>query len=116
MKKLLLISYVFPPAGGITVQRALSFAKYLPANGIETHVLTARNPASPTLDPGLMKHIPPEVRIHRAMTLEPSFYVRKKMWGLLSGGVMVDPRRRHSDGRRTLPDCRRVSRAPSSAS
>jgi len=83
MKKLLLISYVFPPAGGITVQRALSFAKYLPANGIETHVLTARNPAAPVHDPGLLKHIPPEVRIHRAMTPEPPFYLRKKIWGLI---------------------------------
>ena len=28
--KILLISYLFPPVGGIGVQRALSLAKYLP--------------------------------------------------------------------------------------
>jgi len=89
MKKLLLISYVFPPAGGITVQRALSFAKYLPANGIETHVLTARNPAAPVRDPGLLKHIPPEVRIHRAITPEPPFYLRKKVWSLLEAASVA---------------------------
>ena len=84
MKKLLLISYVFPPAGGITVQRALSFAKYLPANGIEVHVLTARNAAAPVRDPGC-RHIPPEVTVHRTLTAEPPFYLRKKVWDLVSG-------------------------------
>jgi len=37
--KLLLVSLYFPPAGGGGVQRPLKFAQYLPALGIETHVL-----------------------------------------------------------------------------
>lgn len=84
--KLLIVSYVFPPAGGITVQRALSLAKYLPACGVEVHVLTAANAASPVYDPGLLKHIPPEVTVHRAFTPELPFYLRKKLWNLFSGG------------------------------
>lgn len=84
MKKILIVSYVFPPAGGITVQRALSFAKYLPANGFEVHVLTAGNAAVPVLDPGLLKHIPPEVRVHRSFTPELPYYLRKKIWSLLA--------------------------------
>jgi len=84
MKKILIVSYVFPPAGGITVQRALSFAKYLPANGFEVHVLTAGNAAAPVMDPGLLRHIPSSVRVHRSFTPELPYYVRKKIWSMLA--------------------------------
>lgn len=83
---LLIVSYVFPPAGGITVQRALSFAKYLPGCGLNVHVLTAANAASPVYDPGLLQHVPPQVRIHRSFTPELPFYFRKKLWSLFAGG------------------------------
>src|SRR5206468_10667490 len=43
IKKILIISYLFPPVGGIGVQRALSMAKYLPACGFQVHVLKATN-------------------------------------------------------------------------
>ena len=68
------------------MQRALSFAKYLPAHGYEVHVVTAGNAATPVLDPGLLKHIPPQVKIHRCFTPEIPFYMRKKIWGLLASG------------------------------
>lgn len=45
-----IISYLFPPAGGIAAPRALSVAKYLPACGYEVHVLSARNAAGPVSD------------------------------------------------------------------
>jgi len=91
MRKLLIVSYVFPPAGGITVQRALSFAKYLPALGFEVHVLTARNPAAPVWDPALLKHVPPEVRLHRCFTPELPFRFRKRLWALLDRGAGPSP-------------------------
>lgn len=84
-RKLLLISYVFPPFGGIPVQRALNFAKYLPAEGVEVHVLTAWNAASPIRDESLLAHIPPQVHVHRAFTPEPPFYLRKRVWELFFG-------------------------------
>ena len=37
--KVLLVTMYFPPAGGGGVQRPLKLAQYLPALGIETHVL-----------------------------------------------------------------------------
>jgi len=82
--KLLLITYEFPPSGGVSVQRALGFAKYLPDHGFEVHVLTARNPASPVLDPGLLDQVPSHVRVHRAWTPEPSYALRKRLWSLTS--------------------------------
>lgn len=83
--RILIVSYLFPPVGGVGVQRALSFAKYLPQCGFEVHVLRARNAAAPLSDPGLLREIPAAVRVHNAFTPELPFHFRKKVWGLLSG-------------------------------
>ena len=83
-RKILLVSYLFPPNGGIAVQRALSFAKYLPPLGYEIHVLKGRNASGPVQDPGLLRHIPTEVRIHQAFTPEIPFHFRQKIWSLLA--------------------------------
>ena len=48
--RVLIISYLFPPAGGVAVQRALSLAKYLPGCGFDVHVLRASNASAPVLD------------------------------------------------------------------
>ena len=42
--KVLIVSFYFPPAGGGGVQRPLKLAQYLPALGIETHVLAPDDP------------------------------------------------------------------------
>ena len=84
MRKILLITYAFPPVGGIMVQRILSLAKYLPAQGFEVHVLTPRNPATPVFDHELLKQVPAEVVVHRSFTPEPPFYLRKKIWDRIS--------------------------------
>jgi hypothetical protein len=81
--RVLLISCYFPPTGGVQVQRALSLAKYLPGSGIDLHILTTRNPSVPTFDENLLSQIPEEVRIHRCLTLEPPFHLRKRIWSKL---------------------------------
>src|ERR1039458_69722 len=78
-QRLLLISFLFPPAGGIAVQRALSLARYLPRNGYEVHVLAARNSAAPVVDPGLLKLVPGEVTVHHAFMPTVSFDMRQKL-------------------------------------
>ena len=94
--RLLLIAYAFPPAGGIVVMRALSLAKYLPASGFHVHVLSARNPVVPVLDHGLLHHLPPSVRLHRALTPELPFRFRKRLWELVAG-------RKPASGREEAP-------------
>ena len=42
--KVLLVTMYFPPAGGGGVQRSLKLAQYLPALGVETHVLAPDDP------------------------------------------------------------------------
>ena len=75
----LLVVYAFPPAGGVGVLRAASLARYLPAEGIRLDVLTTRNPSSVGTDSSLLKEIPPEVTIHRTVTLDLPFILKKRL-------------------------------------
>lgn len=85
-RSVLLISYLFPPAGGVAVQRALSFARYLPESGCRVHVLSARNASAPVHDPGLLSRIPAHVGIHRTFTPELPFGFRQRLWKLIARG------------------------------
>ena len=44
MKRLLIISYYWPPTGGSGVQRWVKFSKYLPEFGWQPVVYTPENP------------------------------------------------------------------------
>src|SRR3982750_804414 len=79
-KRILLISYLFPPIGGVGVQRALNFAKHLPDQGFDVHVLTAKNASAATRDEALVRQIPTEVKVHSAFTPEMPFEFRQKLW------------------------------------
>ena len=87
VRKILIVSYLFPPVGGIGVQRALSLAKYLPACGFEVHVLKATDAGGPVQDPELVRQIPAEVRVHEAFTPEIPFHIRQKLWTRLAGNT-----------------------------
>ena len=80
----LLVSFSFPPAGGVGVLRALSLAKYLPTNGISVDVLTARNAPAVVRDEGLLAQVPSSVRVHRTWTLDLPFALRKGVKKLLT--------------------------------
>jgi glycosyltransferase involved in cell wall biosynthesis len=67
--KVLLVTLYFPPAGGGGVQRSLKLAQYLPALGIETHVLAPDDPKWVHRDPGL--RVPTQAWVHRARYLGP---------------------------------------------
>ncbi len=80
----LLISYLFPPAGGVAVQRMLAVARYLPENGIDVHVLSASNPSVPTMDASLLARIPSEVQVTRAWSPEIPYSLRQNLWRRLA--------------------------------
>jgi len=63
------VTMYFPPAGGGGVQRSLKLAQYLPALGIETHVLAPDDPKWVHRDPEL--RAPTQAWIHRARYLGP---------------------------------------------
>jgi glycosyltransferase involved in cell wall biosynthesis len=67
--KVLLVTMYFPPAGGGGVQRSLKLAQYLPALGVETHVLAPDDPKWVHRDPEL--RVPTQAWIHRARYIGP---------------------------------------------
>jgi len=75
-KKILIVSYYWPPSGGSGVQRWLKFAKYLPDLGYETHVYTPENPDFSVVDVNLEKEIPKEVIVVKRPIKEPYVYYR----------------------------------------
>jgi glycosyltransferase involved in cell wall biosynthesis len=77
--RLLLISYMFPPAGGVGVHRPLSQARYLPRSGLSVTVLTVKDPIAHVYDAALEKTIPPEVRVYHAAAIEPPYALRQRV-------------------------------------
>jgi glycosyltransferase involved in cell wall biosynthesis len=82
MKKALIITYYWPPAGGSGVQRWLKFVKYFRNFGIEPVIYTVENPNYPILDESLLKDVPEEIEILRQPIWEPNnllgFFGKKK--------------------------------------
>ncbi|SMC45701.1 glycosyltransferase family 4 protein [Moheibacter sediminis] len=70
-KKVLIITYYWPPAGGPGVQRWLKFAKYLPEFGIEPIIYTPENPSYPIIDESLLNEVSPDLKILKTKIWEP---------------------------------------------
>lgn len=70
-KKVLIVTYYWPPAGGPGVQRWLKFAKYLPEFGWEPIIYTPENPSYPLVDETLTKEVPKELKIVKTNIWEP---------------------------------------------
>ena len=80
MKKVLIITYYWPPSGGAGVQRWVKFAKYLSRMDIETYVLTVdpKYATYPQIDKSLSKDIPESVKVYFAKSFE-LYSVYKKL-------------------------------------
>ena len=79
MRKVLIITYYWPPSGGAGVQRWLKFSKYLPEFDFIPIILTVdENLASyAQLDHSLVEEINPDIRVHKTKTFEPYNLYRK---------------------------------------
>lgn len=76
-RKVLIITYYWPPSGGAGVQRWLKFSKYLREFGWEPVIYTPENPEAPAIDNSLEKDIPSGISIVKRPIVEPySFYKR----------------------------------------
>ncbi len=79
MKRVLIITYYWPPSGGSGVQRWVKFAKYLPKEGWQPVIYTPENPELTTIDKTLAEEIPPEAEIVKTHIFEPYGIYRKLM-------------------------------------
>jgi len=72
MKKVLMITYDFPPMRTSGVYRPVKFVKYLKNYGWQATILTVKNPHRIAEDENLLKEIPKECKIYRAYSFEPT--------------------------------------------
>ena len=88
-KKLLIITYYWPPAGGPGVQRWLKFVKYLPEFNIQPIVYIPENPTYPIIDKGLESEVSDKAIILKNKITEPygfaSFFGKNKTKKISSG-------------------------------
>lgn len=98
MKAVVIIAYLFPPAGGGGVQRTLGFVKHLPRHGWRPLVVAADQPRYWAKDESLLADVPPEAEVHRVADpgwLRPLDLVRRFLPG---------EARRALDGLAYVPD------------
>ena len=79
MKRVLVVTYYWPPSGGSGVQRWVKFAKYLPQEGWQPVIYTPENPEYTAIDHTLEAEIPHTVEIIRRPITEPYDLYRKLM-------------------------------------
>ncbi len=93
MKKVLIITYYWPPAGGPGIQRWLKFVKYLPNFGIEPIVYAPQNPQYPITDTSFNNEIPQDVRVIKKPVFEPYSYaalLSKQETRKISSGIITE--------------------------
>lgn len=94
MKRVLIICYYWPPAGGPGVQRWLKFVKYLPEFGIDPVVFVPQGATYPLEDPSLLGEVNPKLEILRCPIKEPyrlaGILSRKKTKQISSGLIPKD--------------------------
>ena len=97
----LVVTYLFPPSGGVGRPRFVSYARYLPRHGCDVSILTVRKPATPTYDAELAKQVPPETRVFRAFNPEVPYALRDRIWkGILSAPRSENKAARSSNWKR----------------
>ena len=93
MKRVLIISYYWPPTGGSGVQRWVKFAKYLPSEGWQPVIYTPENPEQLAVDHSLETEIPAEAEVIKTHITEPYELYKKflRKSGHSSEAVEVNP-------------------------
>lgn len=89
MRRLLVITYYWPPTGGSGVQRWVKFCKYLPQYGWQPVVFTPSNPDVQSEDGSLLGDIPSCAEIIKRPIREPYKAYRRLM--PRSGASQVNP-------------------------
>ena len=99
MKRVLVITYYWPPVGGSGVQRWVKFAKYLPSEGWQPVIYTPSNPDMGSVDESLLSDIPAKAEIIKRPIFEP-YGIYRKLTG--SKGQIKIESNPGSDGKKSL--------------
>jgi glycosyltransferase involved in cell wall biosynthesis len=93
MKRALIITYYWPPAGGPGVQRWLQFVKYLGDFGITPVVYVPENPHYPMIDTSFLSEVPSDIEIIKHPIREPyalAGLLSKKKTKQISSGIITN--------------------------
>ena len=97
MKKVLIITYYWPPSGGAGVQRWLKFVKYLREFGWEPIVYTPENPEAPAIDDSLLKDIPTNLTVIKKPIWEPynlyKSFIGQKRGEKINAGFLTEKKK-----------------------
>lgn len=99
MKRVLVITYYWPPVGGSGVQRWVKFAKYLPSEGWQPVIYTPSNPDMGSVDESLLSDIPAKAEIIKRPIFEP-YGIYRKLTG--SKGQIKIESNPGGDGKKSL--------------
>jgi glycosyltransferase involved in cell wall biosynthesis len=82
MKKILIVTYYFPPDAAVGALRSLKFSKYLPEFGWQPYVLTVKEAYCDTLDPSRMRDVVAPQQVFRTgVWPDPGvLYLKLKKW------------------------------------
>lgn len=95
-KKILIITYYWPPAGGPGVQRWLKFVKYLPDFGVQPVVYIPENPTYPIVDQNLVKEVSEKAIILKQTIFEPyqlASFLSKNKTKKISSGIIPNQKK-----------------------
>jgi len=123
-KKVLIITYYWPPAGGPGVQRWLKFVKYLPEFNIEPVVYIPENPNYPLVDESLISEVSNTLTIIKHPIKEPYKFAglfSKKTSKIISKGIISEHKKQgfieklllYIRGNYFIPDARKSWVKPS---
>ena len=96
VKKLLIITYYWPPAGGPGVQRWLKFVKYLPDFDVQPIVYVPENPTYPILDSQLESEVSDKAIILKTPIFEPyqlASFLSKNKTKKISSGIIPNQKK-----------------------
>jgi glycosyltransferase involved in cell wall biosynthesis len=92
-KKILILSYPFPPTAYVGVHRTLKYCKYLGRHGWTPIVLTAKPIGVTFQDENLLRQLPPEVEVYRTLDFDPAKWedklAKRKRWRAQVAGANV---------------------------
>jgi hypothetical protein len=95
-KKLLIITYYWPPAGGPGVQRWLKFVKYLPEFDVQPIVYVPENPTYPIVDTHLETEVSDNAIILKSPIFEPyqlASFLSKNKTKKISSGIIPNQKK-----------------------
>jgi len=123
MKKVLIIAYYWPPAGGPGVQRWLKFVKYLRDFDLEPVVYVPDNPQYPMTDNSFLNEVPDDITVYKQPIFEPYRFANvlsRKNTKRISSGIIQSTNQSFTEklllwirGNFFIPDARKYWVRPS---